>query len=64
MTWKKVSEHFPKNQKKECTNEIEQIRKLSFLSGVFITSFYTLLKEHEGKIAPWVQTYVREAVLF
>ena len=42
-----------KKSKKECANETEQIRKLSFLSGVFSASFYTFLKENKGKIEPW-----------
>lgn len=39
--------------KKECGNEIEQMHKLSILSGLFLTSFYTFLKENKGKSETW-----------
>jgi hypothetical protein len=35
--------------RKECGNELEQMRELTILSGIFFKSFYTFLKENKEK---------------
>lgn len=42
-----------KKSKKKCANEIEEMRKLTFFSGIFFSSFYIFIKENKGKTEPW-----------
>lgn len=48
-SFRKVS----KKSRKDCGSKLEEIRKLTFLSGIFFKVFYTFQKKHKKKFGAW-----------
>ena len=42
-----------KKSRKDCGGKLEEMRKLTFLSGTFFKSFYAFQKEHKDKFGAW-----------
>lgn len=42
-----------KKSRKDCRNKLEEIRKLTFLSGTFFKSFWAFQKKHKNKSGAW-----------
>jgi len=42
-----------KQSKKRCGDKLEELRKLTFLTGYFFESYYKWHKEHKAKYGAW-----------